>query len=328
MNKIDKETITKALHINALEYFSTKGYSITVEKGTKWKYKIKDLDIILRENLGIWCIYNYKEQKGYNIINFLLENGYKFPDAIKELTGIEKEKNIKINFKNLEYINNNNNDDDDFNLKNIIYDNTVKHTIAYLTKTRGLPYILVINLIKMKYIRQITNTDKNIHNILFVHYSCKNNGIGANEEVGGDIKGTMPNNKFRGVLSGTGQTGFNLEYYGSKKAGLQIDRIYIFESPIDLLSGIALFSNIIEENVLFLSMGGCKYGILDTYLTKNINQISFFGDNDKAGDETFEKIKQTYGDKYIIKDGRNFLRKANVKDFNELLLLKNNQKTA
>ncbi len=116
---------------------------------------------------------------------------------------------------------------------------------------------------------------------------------------------------------------------GSKKAyGIALealgksDTIYVFESPIDLLSHLTLQKkdNKNWRDTHCLALGGVSTIALDCYLQcyANINELVLCLDNDESGQEAMKRICVEYeSNEYLIR----ILLPENGKDYNESLFL-------
>ena len=106
--------------------------------------------------------------------------------------------------------------------------------------------------------------------------------------------------------------GFNMS---TNKNDENIEKLYIFESTIDMLSFIDLKNSIEnsswDKNIRLLSLSGLRKDILENYLDDNIKNLYVCLDNDEAGENTFNKIKENYSNVKIHR-----LRSFN-KDWNE-----------
>ncbi len=185
--------------------------------------------------------------------------------------------------------------------------NTFKHMIAYLIKTRGIDKSIVYNCIQNKTLYE----DKN-RNCVFVGYDSNNNPRYAN------IRSTNTNNSFKGDVKGSDKA-FSFCIKGTSNI------VYVFESPIEVLSYLTLLrqSNIDNFNHHLISLGGVSNRALAQYLKDNpaIRKIALCLNNDNAGIEATKNIGQGYKEKYNIIN-----KYPKNKDFNEdLLSVKNNE---
>lgn len=100
---------------------------------------------------------------------------------------------------------------------------------------------------------------------------------------------------------------------------MNIQKLYVFESPIDLISYLSLLKlfQVKEEPILCISLGGVCDLALKRTLAENpdINQIVLCLDNDAAGTIACEQIAQSFGDKLKL-----VRCLPQCKDFNEDLI--------
>ena len=74
-----------------------------------------------------------------------------------------------------------------------------------------------------------------------------------------------------------------------------------------------------EKGIIFLSISGLREDILENYIDKNIRKIYICTDNDAAGNNFYDLIKEKYNDIKIY-------RKLPIKkDWNEDLMSKKEQ---
>ena len=182
--------------------------------------------------------------------------------------------------------------------------NGYKRIYAYLIKTRGLDQEIVDYCIKEKIIYQDIK-----NNAVFVGHDDEKKARFA------CVRGTLSERQHRGDCSGSDKA------YPFKIEGTEKNRLYVFESPIDMLSYITLSNQAcpgLWKNFNFISLAGTTDVALKGYLERNtsVTSIIFCLDNDEAGNKASEEYIKKYSDK-----GINTLRKApKGKDFNEDLL--------
>ena len=159
-----------------------------------------------------------------------------------------------------------------------------KQILAYLCKTRGLDYKRIKQLIQRGYL----DTDERNNCVFNIYgYGSRLNG-GKGDYIGAELHGSNPKKPFKGFTGGFKHgVGFHLNWM-CKSAS--VDRLYAFESAIDLLS----FLTLVEageikadiENSVLLSLGGLKLEVLYTCLNAYEVQERVFlcVDNDEAGE--------------------------------------------
>ncbi|WP_270565047.1 DUF3991 and TOPRIM domain-containing protein [Clostridium beijerinckii] len=301
MARITDKQIQEARNKDFKEFLEKEGFCFR-KHGNSYECVQHDSLVLNRKGNCLWYHWYSRNENG-NIITFVQNNitNGNFREAIAYIL------NCNINSYDTKDIYSNEND------KNIIRGNVeierssdVKRLFAYLTKTRGINKDIVNKLIKQN---KIVQDSKN--NIVFKYID--ENG----KTVGGELKGTLSNKPFSGIVQNSNEEyGFTLSI-GNKN---NIKELKVFEASIDLLSYYQLFKSELEDTIL-LSVGGCaKIRKIGTYLKQyeNISSITVCVDNDKAGNNSFGNIVKEYSD-YRINDGREYLIKHNLKDFNDLL---------
>ncbi|MBU5676915.1 DUF3991 domain-containing protein [Alkaliphilus sp. MSJ-5] len=181
--------------------------------------------------------------------------------------------------------------------------NTYKHMMAYLIQTRKIDKDIVYRLIKNKKIYE----DK-YKNCVFVGYDNKGEARYAS------IRGTNTNiERFRGDVKNSDKA-YNFCIEGNKNSS----KVYVFESPIDLMSYLTLkrinSGNGFKFNDHLVSLGGLSDKALERYLIEkpNIKEINLCLDNDSDGYVAANRLKEKYKDKYIVN-----IEYPNEKDYNE-----------
>lgn len=251
---IDKEIIAKARRANLVDYFHSKGVKIerhNSNRGTQ--YKIHGYGgLIVKDNM----FYQFSTDKSGNAVECLTEVlGYKFRDAIAELTN-EDFTSGKIQTSGYRKIE---------EKKELVMPErcaNISRVYAYLLNTRGIEQPLVAELIQSKNLYQ----DKN-GNAIFVHRDKDGN------KIGGEVQGTSTHKRFKGIVTGTGKSAFEV------KRGTP-EKVNLFESAIDMLSYMQMNKD--ENNVLYASMAGLKKEIALDYLRKGL-VVDSKVDNDVAG---------------------------------------------
>ena len=192
-------------------------------------------------------------------------------------------------------------------------DENPKKVIAYLTKTRKIDENIVLEEIKNKRLFQLSDS-RGFSYCAFVGY---NNTIPAYCL----IRSTLSNSSFRKDLPGSNKS------YGYKilpSVSAPKKEVFVFESPIDLLSFKSLYKDLMNlDNAYFVSLSGISTKALDTLLnslsdTENRDiKIAFCLDNDQTGITASEQLTNFYKNKgystyaFIPNSG---------KDFNEILV--------
>lgn len=195
---------------------------------------------------------------------------------------------------------------------------TYKNVLAYLIGTRKLDKNLVYDLIKQNKIYQ----SKNYNNCVFIGYDEHGKAKYA------AVRSSNSKFSYRQDCAGSDKRyAFSVIFNDGKISdgkGLEIQRLCVFESPIDLISYLSMLNqfHIKTEPILCISLGGvCDLALKNTLANNpHIIQIVLCLDNDAAGNAAWEQIVQSYKDKYIL------LRSLpKNKDFNEDLIALTNE---
>ena len=176
-----------------------------------------------------------------------------------------------------------------------------KRVLAFLTKTRGLDYNTVLDLVKQGKIAQEEKTG----NALFKYFD--ENG----ELVGVEKVGTSTEHKFKGIASGSNSD------YGFEVVRGNGEKAYFFESAIDMLSFMQMNRDI--DNARFVSMMGVKPNVVfETLMRNNINPNSVYicSDNDEAGNRFYEDITE---ENTPMESFHRIKTPDNFKDWNDML---------
>ena len=213
-------------------------------------------------------------------------------------------------------------------------DNNIKQAYSYLVKTRGISKNLINNCIKYGLIRQFKE-----NNHIYVGFVGKDKNNNPKYLM---LRSTLTNSNFKKeYINSDKKYGFKIFNIASvqpldsktkcptigqeEKASVQpLDssnniNIYIFESPIDLLSYMTLNPAKTLKNNVFLSMGGISTLALKQFIedyNPNIGSINVCFDADEVGQENANKVKAEYSSKYKVN-----ILKPIYKDYNKQLLL-------
>ncbi|CAK7051955.1 DUF3991 domain-containing protein [Tissierella carlieri] len=180
---------------------------------------------------------------------------------------------------------------------------TFNHMIAYLIHTRGIGKDIVYNCIQNK-----TLYEDEKRNCVFVGYDEE----GIPRYAG--LRGTNSNKVFKGEVENSNKA-FSFNILG------KTNKLYIFESPIELMSYLTLFQRKAMYDKGFnhhmVSLGCLAPVALNRYLedNPNIDEINICLNNDKWGINAANKIRQEYQDRYRVNE-----EYPDVKDWNELLI--------
>jgi hypothetical protein len=238
--------------------------------------------------------YRNSQGAGGNAVDFLmLYCGFSAKEAIEALAQYTiinkkcwvKEKNINTSFQ----------------FEPLQYAADQRRVIAYLVKTRRIPYDIVIAEIHAGLLFQEPQTG----NAVFLMTDELGNITGA------EVVGTITHFSFKGVKAGSG-CGFGYSF-GQKR-----DPKYIlfFESAVDLLSFVAI-SRIRKKSLtgcLLVSLAGLKQGTVNNMLRIYHRGIPVLCvDNDFSGRNFISRIRMLYTDIIIRQPEPQF------KDWNDQL---------
>lgn len=166
-------------------------------------------------------------------------------------------------------------------------DGQYSRAYAYLNKSRKIDSCIISKLMHEKKIYQDNN-----NNVIFVGYDEHDKAKFACR------RGTLSDKSFRGDCSGSDKKySFNIK-------GTNKEKLYVFESPIDLLSHATLVNKAVKNNNAWLvhnrlSLAGTTDVALEHYvkLNTNIKELIFCLDNDEAGQKATAEHMKKYNEK-------------------------------
>lgn len=294
------EQLSQANNTNLMDYAISQGFEL--KKAGIDSYHIEGYGgLYINPRLNKWNCFS--QEKGGGPIQFIMFMENKsWVESVKQLLGFNSTNNC-----NNQYIKPKSKKEKKGEFILPEKNNTFKHVIAYLIKTRKIDKDLVYDLIKEGKLYE----DKN-RNCIFVGYDNNNNPRYAN------IRSTNTNIVFKGDVKNSDKS------YPFCIKGVS-DRVYVCEAPIEVLSYITLLklSNVNSFNHHIISLGGVGDIALEQYLIDNpkIRNIVLCLNNDKAGIKATKRIKRGYKDKYNIAE-----QYPTNKDYNEdLINIANNQ---
>lgn len=257
------------------------------KSGSEMEWNYSGQKISIRGNY--W--YNHYELIGGNTISFVMKYmNMSFREAVAFLLGTdirqiiyvpEKKKQKKV-------------------LKLPKANSRMKRTYKYLCDYRKIsPYIVSFFANRNKIYEDVS-----YHNIVFVGYDKK--GIPKHAH----LKGSYPGNKFKGTCAGS-EPEYSFHHIGAN------EDIYLFESPVDMLSYMTMHYG---ENNGSSYAASCSvsdrvlFQCLEDY--PHIKNVFLCFDNDKAGQEANERIREKLLDmEYNVK-----ILIPKLKDWNEDLM--------
>lgn len=295
------EQIYKANNISIMDYINS--------LGLKTKRAGKTVKIEGYGGLYIDPVQNkwncFSERKGGGPIQLVMHlDNINWVNAVKKLLGNNYEnQNTKTYKSDIEKENKVTKRELVLPKKNTTY----KHMIAYLTKTRGIDIGVVQEFINNKILYE---DDK--RNCVFVGYDKNKVPRYAS------LRGTNTNFDFKGEAKNSNKAySFNLSSRDS-------DKLYVFESPIEIMSYLTLYKLKFGKSKKFghnaLSLGGTADTALGQFLknNKNITEIYLCLNNDKAGILATEDIIKKYESDYKIE-----AKIPQLEDYNDLLIYVN-----
>jgi len=128
--------------------------------------------------------------------------------------------------------------------------------------------------------------------------------------VGAELQGTATGNQFKGVATGTHDSVFKLDFC---EKGQKPEKVFVFESAIDLLSFRQMCAAEKLKGCALVSMAGLKYSAIQPFVDAGIKVLSCV-DNDEKGRE--------FNERHGLK-ASTILAKEGVKDYNDLLKKRN-----
>jgi len=273
MNRFTQEQYEIAKNVNLIEFLYSKGYEL---KKVGKEYCIKEhpsLKVIDNK----W--YRHSIGTGGYAIQFLQQIENKsLVSAVLELSegkiNIETTKSQRKENKDIK-------SRADIQLPEPNENN--KRVIGYLVKSRGLDYEVVKHFIKEGNIYE----SKDKHNCVFV---------GKNEHGNskyGSIRSTLSTSSFKqDVVNSDKSIGFTM-------SNPKNSNVFVFESPIDLLSHCTLTKELTKHDFKEqnrVSLGGLSEKALDNFLdkNKNIKSITLCLDKDEAGYNKMEELLNKY----------------------------------
>ena len=287
--------INRAKNIDLLDYVTQGGYSFFQSAANEYRLKEHD-SLVISNNKWKW----FSQDIGGDTLDFVTKyEGKGFKEAMEILLGEKgKEKVKEYDSKSKEQ-----------EVKEITKlpekaDN-YRRLFAYLNKTRKIDPTIIQDMINDGKLYQ----ENQYNNCVFI-------GKNKDEDVKYCLKvGTNTYKKYKGEIKGSNKA-YGIELCVAQES----EKVYIYESIIDAMSHATMIKiqggNYKEHNRISL---GCVADMkLEQFLKDhpNIKVIVSCLDNDKAGIEATEKIKDKY-----TKEGYQIKRILPInKDFNDDLV--------
>lgn len=270
MAKYTEEQIRRANSVDLVDMLKRQG-EILKRVGHDYRWMRYDSTTICGDE---W--FRHSKQIGGHAVDFMIEfYGMSFRNAVETLLNGEKASNF-VESKSKEKIK-----------KLFILPNANKdmHRVyAYLNKTRGIDADVITHFVHSK---KIYESDR--HNIVFV--GTDENGVAKQAH----IKSTLTDSKYRQDVTGSNKK------YGFHHNG-NSNTIYVFESPIDMLSFICLNKDDWKQHS-YIALGGVSAEPLMYFIetNENIDTIYFCLDNDNVGRSAAQRIINIISQEYICK---------------------------
>ena len=274
--KFSSKEIERARNTDIIEFLS-QNYGFTFKKaGKDFKCNEHDSLNIFSDRHG-WKWYS-KDISGANAIDFMIKVEHKsFTESVKDILG-----------GNFNVYNKPEPELPKDVAKSVILpekaDGKYNRVFAYLAKVRGISADVISDFMKSKQLYQDTKG-----NCVFVGYDDNGNA------KFGCIRGTLTEKKYRGDCSNSDKR-FAFSQLGNEK-----ERIYIFESPIDLLSHCTMTNIMKKDKDAYkkqtrISLCGTSDVALNSYLERHpeVKVLNFRLDNDEAGHQQTEKYIKEY----------------------------------
>lgn len=311
MEKYTEDQIARANEVDLVRFLSERGERFK-KAGREYRWEKHD-SVTICDNK--W--YRHSQGKGGWPIDFMMEfYGLSFPDAVKELLDEEEameglQTSLSEKRAVLYVVDGGLAVADPIPTKEMVLpeaDENQDHIMEYLVDQRKLDKDIVSEFIKRGDIYQ----EKDHQRVVFVgrdsegnprYASWRNAGV---EQLRGDVSGSQKEYGFKSVA-----------FWDEDKQRKRLARkLYVFESPIDLLSFLTLYPKYWHENH-YLSLGGVSAKALKTFLSERseVEQIILCLDNDKAGHEACAKLFDVIPSRYAVNQ-----LVPSRKDWNEVLV--------
>lgn len=299
--RFTRDQILSLNDISITGYMKSKGYELTPL--SKNEVKIKGYGgLVLSEAENVWYCFSASKGGGLAQLLMFLDN-LSWKEAVAEILKYPKKSIISYDKKRSEK--------SELPIELPEKSSNAKNVIAYLCSTRKIDYDIVIHCLKEKLIYQDRRK-----NCVFI-------GRDKDRRVKHiHLKGTNPDRTFIKDIEGSDKR-FSFSIIG------KTDTVFVFESPVDLLSYMSLQKKIDSDiNDSYIALYGTSNLRLMQFLEDypDTKEIVLCLDNDAAGIKATQEItvdlKNKYGDKYDVK-----FDKPELKDFNDALIYSLRPKT-
>jgi len=303
--KYSEEQIASANNVDLVRFLTAQGERFK-KSGREYRWTTHD-SVTIKDNQ--W--FRHSQGKGGGTIDFLMEfYGKTFPEAVEMLL---EERGILIGSNNANGVK-----DEGCLIASPIptpgvilpekAENNEK-VIHYLTETRKIDKEIVHEFTRRGDVYEEAGT----HRAIFIGrtsdgtigYACWRGTTEKQER--GDISGSSKCFGFKSLASWT-------EEHSNKERTSR--NLYVFESPVDLMSFITLYPKYWHENH-YLSLGGVSSAALHNFLSerKDVKHIYLCLDHDDAGHDGCARIFDELPEKYAVTQ-----LIPSKKDWNEVLV--------
>ena len=292
---VTKEEIKKAKEVDLVDLVESLGFRLKKIASDTYAWQEHESFRISRHKGFFW----FSRGIGGDNITCIQEMcGCNFTNAVKMILGQNvKYKTITSKKEKEEY--NSEKPKEEFQLPKRALNG--KRAFAYLVKTRGINPEILKEEFSKKHIYQEDKTG----NAVFVGYN-KNKAASA-------------------ALRGVGKDRFvktqdNSDFSYPYRVGNGEESIYVFESPIDLLSYLSMYEK--DEKATYISLYGVSTKAVDVFLEENprCNTIIICTDNDGKGENVYNRLKKQDLKQIVLRE------RPIYKDFNEDLLTRTMEK--
>ncbi len=264
-----EEQKQRANQVDLEDFLSRQGEKLL--RSGREKRLASDHSITVRGNR--W--YDHATEKGGYAIDFVrMFYSQSFPDAVTMLLGGEQGQAYRESRKEEPE------PPKPFRLPEAHTD--MRRVFAYLVRTRCLDRNVVSAFAKAKMIYE----DATYHNAVFVGYDF--NGVPRHAHKRGTYTKGEP---FKGNVDGCDPR-YSFHWIG------QSDTVYVFEAPIDMLSFISLYQMDWQEYSYVALCGVAEHALMQLLSdAPHVRQVALCLDNDKAGIQARERIKQSLSER-------------------------------
>ena len=284
---LTKDEIDNAANTNLVDYLDRHGFELK-KRGKQYFFTHNGNDSLVIFGANNHMFKHFSSGHTGNAIKFCREHlNMNFAEAVESLNGGRFVNTLPPVKKTV-----NQNPKVEFVAPN--KDDSYKRLFAYLLKERLINTEVVKFFVNEKILYPTKEfnekTKKEYRNIAFLVKDYDGNDVGA-----------IKRSYFKDGFKGNHENGNTIDYGFNYTGDSNSNRVFLFESPIDMLSYI---SNMEQKGVdwkkdNFIATGGVNFGALEKFidLNQNISNIYLCHDNDKAGHMARLKIISTLTEK-------------------------------